>query len=144
MRAPVLSVLAGLVTVVWVVWLVSLPSSARPAGVPSVTSTVPTTVAATVPQSPRAEPSLAGSAPDGEVVRERPPREGASTSDVVTALAGVLALSESEAVAWAEANGYLWRVTWRDGEAYAYSFDYVPDRLNLEIADGIVTFAWFG
>lgn len=144
----------GLVTVAWVVWLVGLPGSAREAdpaqGTPTVSDAAPSSSVVPTEPPPPGTTDAGPVAPVGggdRQGRERPLRDPVASSDVsgvVSALAAVLALSEQEAIGWAEDNGYLWRVTWRDGEAFAYSFDDVPERLNLEISDGIVVFAWFG
>jgi len=131
-------VVAVLATTLWVAWLLALPDTARggsPEGLAAVSTTVSVAAATTVPIS--APPPVAGE-------RETPPRSPGATADAVVALANVLALTEDEAARWAQENGYLLRVTWRDGQALAYSYDDVPERLNLELSAGVVVFAWFG
>jgi hypothetical protein len=144
---PVLAV--GAVTAVWVAWLVALPDAEGAPGSSARDRVVSTTAEPTDdnrgdPADPVDSGARAGEPVVAGTVRERPQPDTSSTADVVVALAGVLALDEAEAVAWAEANGYLWRVTWRDGESFVLTFDHVPERINLEITDGTVVFAWFG
>lgn len=51
----------------------------------------------------------------------------------------LVGLSEDEAMKVAESNGWITRVSSRDGEDYQLTMDYVTNRVNLAIVDGKVT-----
>jgi hypothetical protein len=55
-----------------------------------------------------------------------------------------LGLTSDDAIARADAEGRVWRIAREDDEHYALTMDYRPDRVNLEIDDGVVTAAWMG
>jgi len=53
--------------------------------------------------------------------------------------AGVVGLSEAEAVARAQSLGLTTRVAGRGGDCAALTMDFLPDRVNLDLdADGVV------
>ena len=54
----------------------------------------------------------------------------------VVALVG---LTEDEATKVAESNGWIVRISSRDGEEFQLTMDYLANRVNLAIADGKVT-----
>jgi hypothetical protein len=60
----------------------------------------------------------------------------ALSQDEAVALVG---LTEDEAAKVAESNGWLVRVSSRDGEDFQMTMDYVTNRVNLAIVDGKVT-----
>ncbi|MFM8390178.1 MAG: hypothetical protein ACKOA5_13125 [Actinomycetota bacterium] len=51
----------------------------------------------------------------------------------------LVGLTEDEAVKVAESNGWITRVSSRDGEDFQLTMDYVTNRVNLAIVDGKVT-----
>lgn len=51
----------------------------------------------------------------------------------------LVGLTEDEAVKVAESNGWITRVSSRDGEDFQLTLDYVTNRVNLAIVDGKVT-----
>ena len=53
-------------------------------------------------------------------------------------------LSKKAAIAKADADGRVWRITREDGEQFPTTMDYDPARLNFEIDKGTVTKATFG
>lgn len=71
-------------------------------------------------------------------VGTRPPK---SCEEAATASVG---LSKRAAIAEAEAQGRAWRIVREDGEHFAMTFDFQPERLNFEIDDGTVTTATCG
>jgi hypothetical protein len=44
----------------------------------------------------------------------------------------------------AEAESRDWRLASQDGEHFALTMDYRPERINFDVVDGIVTNAWLG
>ena len=56
----------------------------------------------------------------------------------------LLGMSEAEATSTAEANGWVVRIAERDGEQFALTMDYNWQRVNLTIADGVVTYVFIG
>lgn len=56
----------------------------------------------------------------------------------------IIGMSEAEALKIAESAGVSTRVGRRDGESFALTMDYRPDRLTLEIDRGIITGASIG
>jgi len=53
-------------------------------------------------------------------------------------------VTEEELIAKLVAKEINYRVERRDGESYPLTMDYVPDRANLTIEDGIVTKVRYG
>jgi hypothetical protein len=51
----------------------------------------------------------------------------------------ILGLSEADAIAAIEASGRVARISERDGEGFALTRDYRPNRLNLVVTSGIVS-----
>lgn len=51
----------------------------------------------------------------------------------------LVGLTEDEAAKVADANGWILRVTSRDGESFQVTMDFVTNRVNLAIVDGKVT-----
>lgn len=68
----------------------------------------------------------------------------ASNQESGTPPADAVGLSEEESVSFLEGKGFVVRVVERDGEAYAITFDYRTDRVNLVVKEGIVTEAYIG
>lgn len=58
--------------------------------------------------------------------------------------ATVIGMSESEAIAAIEAEGYVARVVARDGEYFMVTEDYSVTRINLVVVDDTVTEATVG
>jgi len=58
--------------------------------------------------------------------------------------ATVIGMSESDAIAAIEAEGYVARVVARDGEYFMVTEDYSVTRINLVVADDAVTEATVG
>lgn len=58
--------------------------------------------------------------------------------------ATVIGMSESEAIAVIEAEGYVARVVARDGEHFMVTEDYSVTRINLVVVDDTVTEATVG
>ena len=56
----------------------------------------------------------------------------------------LLGLTEDEAVAYAESQGWGVRIAARDGEQFALTMDYSPTRVNLTIEGGFVTYVFVG
>ena len=59
-------------------------------------------------------------------------------------IAAVIGLSEDDAVAQISAAGFSPRIVERNGEMFAGTMDYREDRINLTIADDLVTVAQIG
>jgi hypothetical protein len=55
-----------------------------------------------------------------------------------------IGLTTDEAVAQAEGEGPEWRIAMEDGEVFALTEDFQPDRVNFEIESGTLTGVWFG
>ena len=72
---------------------------------------------------------------------ERPPVGEPPAQAFETTLIG---LSEQAAEEAAADFGYGWRVVHRDGEEFAVTMDFVEDRINATIIDGVVTDAFLG
>jgi hypothetical protein len=53
-------------------------------------------------------------------------------------------LKTAEAIARAEADGRPWRIAREDGESFPLTQDFVENRVNFEIEDGVVVLATFG
>ena len=53
-------------------------------------------------------------------------------------------LSKDDAIAKAESENRAWRISSEDGEHFALTMDYRPDRINFDIEAGVVTNAWMG
>lgn len=49
-----------------------------------------------------------------------------------------------DAIAAADAEGTTWRIAVQDGEHFALTMDYRPDRVNFEVEAGVVTGVWLG
>ena len=71
---------------------------------------------------------------DGSNVVE--PSNGEPNKEEVLKLVG---LTEDEATSTAEANGWIVRISSRDGEDFPLTMDYVQNRVNLVISEGKVT-----
>ncbi|MFM8381113.1 MAG: hypothetical protein ACKOA6_03815, partial [Actinomycetota bacterium] len=56
----------------------------------------------------------------------------------------LLGLTEDEAVAYAESQGWGVRIAARDGEQFALTMDYSPTRVNLTVEGGFVTYVFVG
>lgn len=56
----------------------------------------------------------------------------------------LLGLTEDEAVAYADSQGWGVRIAARDGEQFALTMDYSPTRVNLTIEGGFVTYVFIG
>ncbi len=48
-------------------------------------------------------------------------------------------LSKDDAIAAAEEAGVPWRIEREDGEDFALTMDYRPDRVNFSVEDGVIT-----
>jgi hypothetical protein len=58
--------------------------------------------------------------------------------------ATLVGLSEEDAIANAEANGWIVRIAARDGESFQLTTDWVENRVNLVVDDGMVTAVTIG
>lgn len=73
------------------------------------------------------------------------PADGATLTPVEPDAAdGYLGLSKDDAIGRAESEGRMWRIASEDGEQFALTMDYRPDRINFDIEAGFVAFAWMG
>lgn len=65
---------------------------------------------------------------------------------VVTAeqAATLIGKTEVDAEAYAQANGWMWRVMRRDGELFVLTMDYRVSRVTVSIDSGVVTEAIVG
>ena len=72
---------------------------------------------------------------------DRPPAGEPPAQPFETTLIG---LSEQSAEEAAIDFGYEWRVVHRDGEDFAVTMDFIEDRINAKIIDGVVTEAFLG
>lgn len=77
-------------------------------------------------------------------VPSKAPTPTAGKDAASTDLKALVGLSESEARARAEGDGYVVRVIFRDGEPLPATKDFRPDRVNLAVEDGVVTGATSG
>jgi hypothetical protein len=59
-------------------------------------------------------------------------------------IAALVGMTEAEAIALIEGQGWTSRISARDGEYFALTMDLRTDRVNLEIVDGVVTVATIG
>jgi hypothetical protein len=59
-------------------------------------------------------------------------------------IAALVGMTEADAIALIEAQGWTSRISARDGEYFALTMDLRTDRVNLEIVDGVVTVATIG
>lgn len=92
----------------------------------------------TVVEVPSSDVTVDDGNPGGEPVGELPaeiPLERANE---------LLGLTEDEAVAYAESQGWGVRIAARDGEQFALTMDYSPTRVNLTIEGGFVTYVFIG
>lgn len=55
-----------------------------------------------------------------------------------------IGLSEADAAAVADERGVEFRVASRDGESLALTTDYLPNRVNVDLVDGVVVGGWLG
>jgi hypothetical protein len=78
---------------------------------------------------------------------------GGSTDPVVEELTdlpieggieALVGMTEADAIAVIEEQGWTSRISARDGEYFALTMDFRSDRVNLEIVDGVVTVATIG
>lgn len=76
-----------------------------------------------------------GTEPIGEEITDLPIEGG------ISALVG---MTEADAIAVIEEQGWTSRISARDGEYFALTMDFRSDRVNLEIVDGVVTVATIG
>ncbi len=56
----------------------------------------------------------------------------------------LLGMTEAEASTYAQGQGWTVRVASRDGEQFALTMDYMPQRVNLSIDQGLVTYVFIG
>ena len=56
----------------------------------------------------------------------------------------LLGMTEAEAAAYADSQGWVMRVASRDGEQFALTMDYIPTRVNVSIDQGLVTYVFIG
>lgn len=76
---------------------------------------------------------------------EEPPVEETATDlPVEGGIASLVGMTEADAMALIESVGWTSRISARDGEYFALTMDLRMDRVNLEIADGLVTVATIG
>jgi hypothetical protein len=68
---------------------------------------------------------------DGAVIPEEPAQAELDATYV--------GLTKDEAIAAAEEAGVPWRIEREDGEDFALTMDYRPDRVNFSVEDGEVT-----
>jgi hypothetical protein len=96
-----------------------------------------------VPEPEPVDPDEPTEAPVPAPAPDEPPVEP-DPSLAQAAAERSIGLEEADAVVFLEEQGLVARVVARDGEAFAVTDDYRTDRVNLEIADGIVTQAGVG
>lgn len=53
--------------------------------------------------------------------------------------AAYVGLSKEDAIAAAEEAGVPWRIAREDGEDFALTMDYLPERVNFTVEDGVIT-----
>lgn len=78
---------------------------------------------------------------------DQPPATACPPSDAADAATGItqeradllLGFSEADAQRCAEELGWAFRVGRRDGESFALTMDYSPQRVNVEVDDDVVT-----
>ena len=107
----------------------------------------------------QAAPTVDSPNENGETIEPSPPIEGggssgssgssAASGDTLPAVdaptptqeeaVALVGLTEDEATKVAESNGWIVRVSSRDGEEFQLTMDYVANRVNLAITDGKVT-----
>jgi hypothetical protein len=94
--------------------------------------------------------SLVGCSADDAA--DRPPATACPPSDAADAATGItqeradllLGLSEADAQRCAEELGWAFRVGRRDGESFALTMDYSPQRVNVEVDNDVVTLIGVG
>ncbi|MBU6241345.1 MAG: hypothetical protein KJS66_06100 [Acidobacteria bacterium] len=107
----------------------------------------------------QAAPTVDSPIENGETIEPSPPIEGGGLSGSSGSSAGsgdtlpavdaptptqeeavaLVGLTEDEATKVAESNGWIVRISSRDGEEFQLTMDYLTNRVNLAIADGKVT-----
>jgi hypothetical protein len=68
---------------------------------------------------------------DGAALPEEPDQEELDATYV--------GLTKDEAIAAAEEAGVPWRIEREDGEEFALTMDYRPDRVNFSVEEGVIT-----
>jgi hypothetical protein len=87
---------------------------------------------------------LAACGGSGDRVRSDGGERGTTQAGQSASAGAYVGLTEKDAIAKADAAGRAWRITREDDEEFFVTFDYDPERVNLEIDDGTVTRATFG
>jgi hypothetical protein len=111
---------------------------------PETTAVVAGAGAETTEPSPETTEAPASTAPEGTVTESSGPSSSAPTEcaeEPTEETAGelVLGLSEADATEAVEACGWTLRVVRADGEDQPVTLDLRPNRVNVEVTDGVIT-----
>lgn len=107
--------------------LIDIPAMDPPVTIEPLPIDVPITI------EPQPDPNTVDPSPGQTAPVDQPP---VAIDEAATALVG---LTEADAQLAAEAKGWTIRVSVRDGEVLPSTADYVFNRVNVEVIDGVVT-----